>query len=245
MFHISDKVKLESVEGIEIFRVPSNLKEDIKLNFDKESFVKFIIEDNTEVKVVVVSKFNKEVEIELGKGSKLNWLELNSGQNIKSKVKTFLNEGSESNFLSVVFGNDKENYEIENSVVHNGSESKSNMIVRAVLNDQSKILQTGLVKVSKGAKNCEGYQKSDSILLSEDAYVESVPNLEIENNEVQCSHGATISQVDKDKLFYLMSRGLSEKEAKKSIIEGFFEPVIKEFDNSLRDELVKKLENGN
>ena len=76
------------------------------------------------------------------------------------------------------------------------------------------------------------------ILLSDKAYAEAIPNLEIENNDVKCSHGATISQIDEDKLFYMTSRGINEKDAKRVIIEGFFEPIIVNIDEEeLREEM--------
>jgi len=72
--------------------------------------------------------------------------------------------------------------------------------------------------------------------------------LEIKNNDVKCSHGATISQIDEDKLFYMMSRGIKEKEAKKIIIEGFFEPILIKIEEGVRDNIknviLERLENG-
>ena len=83
-----------------------------------------------------------------------------------------------------------------------------------------------LIKIESNAFESNGYQKEDTLLLSPDAEADSIPNLEIDNNEVRCTHGAAIGPVDEEKLFYLRSRGLGEELAKKKIVEGFFEPMI-------------------
>jgi Fe-S cluster assembly scaffold protein SufB len=241
MIQISDKVKLESEGEKHLVSVPENLKEEIKIFLDKDSEIKINVGKNSEVKIVGVSKNSKNVEINVGENSKLDWLDFSYGDSIKSFIKTNLDSNSEGKILNVIFGNESNEFKIDNKVVHAGDNSKSDMIVRAVMNDKARVIQTGLVKVEKNTKNCEGYQQSDVILLSEDSYAESVPNLEIFNNNVKCSHGATISQVDEDKLFYLRSRGLTEKEAKKAVIEGFFNPILEEFSEEVKEEVLVKI----
>ncbi|MAF51291.1 MAG: hypothetical protein CMH64_04340 [Nanoarchaeota archaeon] len=243
MIQISDNVKLEENGKNFVLNIPEDSKEEIKLNLDKEVEIKIIVGKSSEVKVVSFSKKNKNVEIDVDDNGKIDWIDFSLGEGVKSYVKTNLNGiNSEGNSLNIVFGDNSSEFELDNKVVHKGNNSKSDMVVRAVMNEKAKVMQTGLVKVSKNAVNCEGYQKSDVILLSEDAYAEAVPNLEIENNEVKCSHGATVSQIDEDKLFYLQSRGLSLKEAKRVIVEGFFEPVLKEFEG-LREEIMERVDN--
>ncbi len=78
----------------------------------------------------------------------------------------------------------------------------------------------------KGAQGTDAYQANRNIVLSEDAIARSIPQLEIEANEVRCTHGATVSQVEEEHLFYLQARGLTRSEAQNLIVEGFFRPVI-------------------
>jgi len=92
--------------------------------------------------------------------------------------------------------------------------------------ENSRALSRGLVYISKNAEQSTGYEKQDALLLSDEAEADAIPNLQIENNDVKCSHGSTIGQIDKEQLFYLMSRGLNEESAKKKIIEGYFAPVL-------------------
>jgi Fe-S cluster assembly protein SufD len=83
-----------------------------------------------------------------------------------------------------------------------------------------------MIRVMKGAQGTDAYQTNRNLILSEDAHADSLPNLEIEADDVRCSHGATIGQQDEQQLFYLMSRGLPRAIAEKLIVEGFFEEVL-------------------
>ena len=102
------------------------------------------------------------------------------------------------------------------------------MLTKGIVKDKSKSVYNGLVNVNENAVNTDGYQKEDILILSENAEADSIPELEINNNDVRCTHGATISQIDKEKLFYLTSRGIKKPEAESLLVNGFIEPVVKE-----------------
>ena len=150
--------------------------------------------------------------------------------------------GAGSKSWGIIFGDENQCYDINSETEHAASKTVSDMLTRVVLNGKAKTVYRGLVKINPKAVNCEGYQKDDTILLSDDARADVVPNLEIANNDVKCSHGATISQIDEDKLFYMMSRGLDEKAAKKAIIEGFFDPIMAKINNeNLKEEIISSI----
>jgi Fe-S cluster assembly protein SufD len=257
----SDKVKVEESEEGFVISIPENSRENVSINLKERKMINIVVGINSEVKILGVC--NGELDLFVGENSQVDYIsipnedddlvrraEVEKNGRINwvdcclSKSKSFVvtklkGDGSESESLSVVFGNSEEDFEMGNEVIHYGDSSKSNMLTRIVLDNNAKADFKGLVRVSKDAKNCQGYQKKETILLSEDAKVDAVPNLEIENNDVSCSHGATISQIDDDKLFYLMSRGLNEREAKKSIVEGFFDPILVKIDNEEVKENIK------
>ena len=83
-----------------------------------------------------------------------------------------------------------------------------------------------MIRVDKGAQKTDAYQENRNLLLTPQAHADSIPGLEIKANDVRCTHGATIGQIDKLQLFYLTSRGLSRKEAEQLIVRGFFQPVL-------------------
>ena len=92
------------------------------------------------------------------------------------------------------------------------------------------------------AFNSNGYQKEDALILSEDSKADSIPNLEINNYDVKCSHGSSIGHIDKDKLFYLMSRGISKEDSVKLVVDGFLGEIIDYVSNEeLREELKIKV----
>ena len=82
-----------------------------------------------------------------------------------------------------------------------------------------------MIKVDEAAQQTDGYQRSDALMLSSEARCDSIPGLEIEADDVRCTHGATTGRVDEEQIFYAQSRGISENEAMHMIVEGFFQKV--------------------
>ena len=84
----------------------------------------------------------------------------------------------------------------------------------------------GMIRVEEDAQKTNAYQENRNLILSPDAHADSIPGLEILANDVRCTHGATISQVDREQLFYAMSRGLTRGDAERLIVRGFFQDVL-------------------
>jgi len=118
---------------------------------------------------------------------------------------------------------------------HEAEHTKSDIVTRSVMSDNSKTLSRGLVSIGQKAAHSEGYEQQDALILSNDAEADAIPNLEIHNHDVKCSHGSTVGRVDEEKLFYLMARGVSETKAKNLIVRGYFLPAI----HGIADEKVR------
>ena len=86
-----------------------------------------------------------------------------------------------------------------------------------------------MIRLEPGAQKTDAYQQNRTLLLSKDARIDSIPGLEILANDVRCTHGSTAGQIDPTILFYLMSRGLTEFQARRMIMDGFFEEVMQRF----------------
>lgn len=134
-------------------------------------------------------------------------------------------EGASLIVVGVFFGSGSHSVIFNTNVVHEGKNTKSLTTIRGVFKDQASINNDGMVRINRGAKNSDGYFAS-KILLFDNAKGRSVPSLEIDENELKAGHASTIGRPDKNQLFYLRSRGLSEKEASELIVTGFFEPII-------------------
>lgn len=136
--------------------------------------------------------------------------------------------GAQSSFLlyGIFLGGGSKHIVFNTNVVHIGRNTKSMTHIRAVFFDQSSFSNDGMIRILKGAKNADGFFAS-KVLLFDSARGRSVPSLEIDENEVKAGHGSTIGRPDPRQIFYMRSRGLTEKEAESLIVEGFFDPLVR------------------
>lgn len=134
-------------------------------------------------------------------------------------------EGASVHLIGIFLGTGNNAIVFNTNVVHGASNTLSRTTLRGVFQDHASFKNDGMVRINKGAKNADGYFAS-KILLFDDAKGRSVPSLEIDENELKAGHASTVGRPDEEQMFYLRSRGLSEKEAEQLIISGFFEPVI-------------------
>jgi Fe-S cluster assembly protein SufD len=108
---------------------------------------------------------------------------------------------------------------------HSAPHTTSDLLYRGGLKDRSRIVWKGMIRVEKQAQRTDAYQKNDNLVLSESARADSIPGLEIEANDVRCTHGATAGRVDEDMIFYAQARGIPREVAIRLIVEGFFADV--------------------
>ncbi|MGQ9463624.1 MAG: Fe-S cluster assembly protein SufD [Candidatus Fervidibacter sp.] len=134
--------------------------------------------------------------------------------------------GASTDMLGMSVGAGVQQFDHHTFQEHVAPHCKSDLLFKVVLMDRASSIYRGLIKVHKNAQGTDAYQANRNLLLSPKARADSMPLLEIEANEVRCTHGATIGRVDETQLFYLMSRGLSRRQAEKIIVNGFLQPVI-------------------
>jgi Fe-S cluster assembly protein SufD len=172
------------------------------------------------------------------RNGRISWVECVFGSGYgQSIVATELTEeGASADAKTQFFGRDAQKFDLFQSVRHLASHTRSELHTRGALMGAAKTVYRGLVRIEKGTRGCVGHQKEDTLLLGDKAEIDAVPKLEIETDDVRCGHSASAGRIDKDKLFYLMSRGLDEPAGRKLLVEGFFAPIVKEMrDAGLRD----------
>ena len=125
----------------------------------------------------------------------------------------------------VTFASDRQKISYYTRQHHQAQGTHSDLLYKEVLRDDSRVVWRGMIEVDEAAQQTDGYQRSDALMLSRDARCDSIPGLEIEADDVRCTHGATTGRVDEEQIFYARSRGISEKEAMHMIVEGFFQQV--------------------
>lgn len=145
--------------------------------------------------------------------------------------------------FGIVLGNGSQIYDHHTLIDHLTPNTESELNFRVVLNEKASSAYTGNLKISHDAVKSNAIQENRNLLLSGEAKAESIPELEILTNDVtRCSHGVTISQVDKDQIYYLMSRGIDEHRAEEIIAQGFLEPTLSKIpEGVLKEELLKKI----
>ena len=102
----------------------------------------------------------------------------------------------------------------------------SDLLYKGALQDRSRLVWRGMIKVDKAAQKTDGYQRNDTLMLSREARSDSIPGLEIEADDVRCTHGATSGRVDEEQIFYARARGLTADEAARLVVAGFFQQVF-------------------
>jgi Fe-S cluster assembly protein SufD len=135
-------------------------------------------------------------------------------------------EGSFSEMLGLYFADTNQHFAQRTLQSHNAPHSTSDLLYKGALKENSRSEYSGLIKVLQGAQGTDAYQANRNLVLSDDAMARSIPQLEIEANEVRCTHGATVSPVEEEHLFYLMSRGIDRVTAQKLVVFGFFGEVL-------------------
>lgn len=125
-------------------------------------------------------------------------------------------------------------------IEHQAPNCMSNQFYRTLLKDQAHGVFQGKVHVHKPAQRTDGYQLANTILLSQEAEMDTKPELEIYADDVKCSHGATTGQLDEEPLFYLRSRGLSDKEARLLLIQAFVGEVVEKIENEMLRTTIEK-----
>ena len=168
---------------------------------------------------------------------------LSSGSKFsKNEINCDLKGQYSSAFVNGIFDLDDENHhEIKSNINHLVENTKSYQLVKSVLEKKSKAVYQGKIFVSSEAQKTDGYQLSNAILLSENSEFNAKPELEIYADDVKCSHGSSSGSLDENSIFYLMSRGLNYKEAKKLLINGFLLDVIEKITDEKIKNLIKSL----
>ena len=126
---------------------------------------------------------------------------------------------------------------------HAAPDTISDLAFRGVLGGRSSAVWRGMIQVDEGAQKTDAFQESRNLLLSDKAHADAIPGLEIEANDVRCTHAAAIAQIDPEQLFYLHSRGVPTEQANRLVIEGFLSELVSRFEEGpVRETLAAALE---
>jgi Fe-S cluster assembly protein SufD len=182
---------------------------------------------------------------EVDRDAELDWVALGFGSGRgKVRMETKLaGQGSSARVTGGYAGHGRQHLDFDTTQEHAARHTTSDLAFRGVLGDRATAVWRGMIRVDPGAQQTDAFQESRNLLLSTGAHADAIPGLEIEANDVRCTHAAAVAQVDRDQLFYLRTRGLDAAAAKRLIIEGFMEALVERLaEGPVRESLSAALE---
>jgi Fe-S cluster assembly protein SufD len=182
---------------------------------------------------------------ELERDASLEWVALGFGSaRGKVRMETRLSgQGSSAKVTGAYAGAGTQHLDFDTTQEHAAAHTTSDLAFRGVLADRATAVWRGMIRVDPGAQQTDAFQESRNLLLSKAAHADAIPGLEIEANDVRCTHAAAVAQVDREQLYYLRARGLPEGLAKRLIIDGFLQELGERTgEGELRDRLSEALD---
>jgi Fe-S cluster assembly protein SufD len=171
----------------------------------------------------------------MDRDSRLEWLTVNLGGRLSrsSQHTVMRGPGAEALVTGLYLPGGKQHIAFDTLQDHIAGGCMSDLLYQGALLGKSRAVYEGTIRAWPGAQKTNAYQSNRNLILSPNARADSLPKLEIEANDLRCTHGATVSQVDEEQVFYLMSRGIPRADAVRLIVEGFFQPSLNRLPESL------------
>jgi Fe-S cluster assembly protein SufD len=182
---------------------------------------------------------------EVGRDASLDWVALGFGSaRGRVRMETRLGgAGSEARVTGAYASRGRQHIDFDTTQEHAAPSTTSDLAFRGVLGGRSTAVWKGNIIVDPGAQKTDAFQESRNLLISKRAHADAIPGLEIQANDVRCTHAAAVAQVDAEQLFYLRSHGLPEPQAKRLVIEGFLSALVERFEQGpVRELLAAALE---
>ena len=196
--------------------------------------VEVVVRDGAKAEIVDVQRLSRKAWLfasfhaSVERDAELDWVEGGFGS-AKGKVwiqNDLAGRGATSRVTGAYFADGSQHLDYDTYQLHAAPDTTSDFAFKGALRDTAATVWRGMIRVEEGAQKTNAYQENRNLLLSKSAHADSIPGLEIMANDVRCTHGATLGQVDREQLFYLMTRGLSRAEAERLIVRGFFQDVL-------------------
>jgi Fe-S cluster assembly protein SufD len=193
-----------------------------------------IVGDGAEVGYVAVQKWGRNAwhfgdqRARVEKDGKLRLFTVSLGGRFsKTRVEASLvGQGAEAELKGLYLASGQQFFDFHTLQDHQVGNTRSDLLFKGALQDTARTVYAGLIRIEKGAARSDAYQANRNLVLSDHAKATSIPMLEIDNNDVRCTHGATVGPVDPQHMFYLRSRGIPEPTAKRMLVQGFFGDVL-------------------
>jgi Fe-S cluster assembly protein SufD len=196
--------------------------------------VELIVGDGAKLTFVELQNWGEHVwnltheRARVGRDGRLDWIFGAVGSRLTKNFTTLdlQGQGAEGRMSGFYFAGGAQHLDHDTQQNHQAPNTTSDLLFKGALVGRSRSVWQGMIYVAPGAQKTDGYQANRNLLLSPQARADSIPGLEILADDVRCTHGATVGQLEKEPIFYLMTRGLPRAEAERMVVDGFFAPVL-------------------
>jgi Fe-S cluster assembly protein SufB len=212
--------------------------------------VEIIVKRGARVRYTTIQNWSKNVynlvtkrTSVFGEGT-MEWVDGNLGSKLTMKYPScyLMEPGAKGEVLSVAFAGDGQHQDAGGKIVHAAPHTTGTISSKSISKGTGRTSYRGLVKIYPGMTGCKTHVNCDALLLDESSRSDTYPYMEIEENDVAVTHEASVSKIGEEQLFYLMSRGIGEEEARAMIVRGFIEPIAKELPMEYAIELNRLIE---
>jgi Fe-S cluster assembly protein SufD len=242
-------IVLEDGAEAEVWEQYLSSSEDVEGVFN--TVVELVVGDNASLRFVCGQSLSERSWIfgaqraEVGRDGRLDWVALGFGSaGGRVRMDTRLGgQGADARVTGAYATHGRQHIDFDTTQEHAAPNTTSDLAFRGVLQGRSSAVWKGNIIVDPGAQKTDAFQESRNLLLSKRAHADAIPGLEIQANDVRCTHAAAVAQVDPEQLFYLRTRGLPEDLAKRLVIEGFLSALVERFEQgSVREVLADTIE---
>jgi Fe-S cluster assembly protein SufD len=221
-------------EGSRFTLIEEYLSATADLSGYTNTAVELFVEQGAKLEYVSLQNLSRETwhfaahHARVERDAELDWVAGGFGSKKgKTRIQNDLTgQGATSRVTGAYFADGKQHLDYDTFQEHAAPHTTSDFAFKGALRDEATAVWRGMIRVEKDAQRTNAYQENRNLMLSPTTHAVPIPGLEILANDVRCTHGATVGQVDREQLFYLMARGLSRAEAERLIVRGFFTDVL-------------------
>jgi Fe-S cluster assembly protein SufD len=221
-------------EGSRFSLIEEYVSSEPELSGYSNAVVELFVEQAAKLEYVSIQSLSRETwhfgthHARVGRDAELDWVAGGFGSK-KGKIRIqndLSGPGATSRVTGAYFADGKQHLDYDTFQEHIAPSTESDFAFKGALREQARAVWRGMIRVEEDAQKTNAYQENRNLILSDGAHADSIPGLEILANDVRCTHGATLGRVNREELFYLMTRGLSRSEAERLIVRGFFQDIL-------------------
>lgn len=223
-------------EGSQVHYVEGCTAPQYSTNSLHSGVIEIIVKKNARVRYTTIQNWSNNVynlvtqRARVAENGTMEWVDSNLGSKVTMKYPACVlaGKGAHGEILSIAFSGKGQHHDTGGKMIHLAPDTTSKIISKSISKDGGRASYRGLVKVNPGNKNVRSNVVCDALILDDASRSDTYPYIEVDEQEVMIGHEASVSKVEAEQLFYLMSRGLSEEEATSMVVSGFIEPLVKE-----------------